>query len=271
MKIDYLSDLHADFWVKHNSNKYKWQRQTIDFLNTLFPKELGEVVVLAGDISHYNVQSYWILEYLSQHYQKVFFVVGNHDYYLINERQSKKYKHNSKNRVTELLEMLANLTNIVYLTDYQPYDYKGVTFAGATNWYSLKEPGEKVFYNTISNDSAAIKGFDIAIEHEKEMAAFKQLKHADILVTHIPIITLDSHNKYKSTYCYLNELLPKGKHHIFGHCHEQTEIVKANLHFHINAIGYTNEWTQHLPPDFLKKDKRIQFYKEWIQIKSFHL
>lgn len=271
MEIDYLSDLHTDFWAKHNSNEKKWKRQTNLFLNKLIPEQIGEVVVVAGDISHYNLQSFWVLEYLSQHYKQVFFVLGNHDYYLISEHQCKKYNHNSINRVNELIEMITDLSNVVLLQEYEPYDYNGTLFAGATNWYSLKEPGEQLFFNTVSNDSAAIIGLDIALEHEKEMAAYRNLKEVDVLVTHVPVIRLETHKKYNSTYCYLNELLPKAAHHIFGHCHEQDVKEKAGMHFYINALGYINEWTQHVPGDQISKAKRIPFYEQWVKIKSFQL
>lgn len=72
MKIQYASDLHLEF--SDNSNYLK--------RNPLKP--LGDILVLAGDIGYLNDDNYskhpfW--DYVSNNYQQVVVVVGNHELY----------------------------------------------------------------------------------------------------------------------------------------------------------------------------------------------
>ena len=241
MKIDYISDLHLDFHVKHDGNQLKWIKKTNDFLNSLLPEEKGEVLIIAGDLSHYNLQSKWLLEFFSDEYEKVFFTIGNHDLYLISDNQRKKYG-GSKFKVYELLEMISHLPNVHLLLDYNVVNYKGIKFSGSTNWYSLDTFEELNFFNSVMNDSKLIHRIDIKQANYLEGREYEELENVDVIVTHVPPIIIDSHHKFRSTYCYLNQLTElKAKHYIFGHCHEQNEYEKAEVKFYINALGYPNE------------------------------
>ncbi len=272
MKIDYISDLHLDFYVRHNGNEIKYKRNTVEFLETLLPDELGEVLVIAGDISHYNRQSYIALEYFSQVYERVFFVTGNHDYYLISSEQSKKYKNKSIEREFELDRMIESFSNVTRLFDYDVTEYEGVKFAGSTNWYPLTEFKDVNFFNSISNDSNLIKHMSISQCNYFESLCYDDLDEVDVIVTHVPPIIIDSHHKHGSTSCYLNELKElNAKHYVFGHCHEQNIYEKVDSKFYINALGYPNEWTHQMNPMDYEREKRIEFMKQWNKIKSFEV
>lgn len=273
MKIDYISDLHMDFYVKHNTNHSKWKQQTEKFLEELLPNELGEVLIIAGDLSHYNMQSSFVLEYFSKLYKQVLFVLGNHDYYLISDNQSRKYKHNSKNREYELTSnFFLKSSNVIPLLDFEIYEHKGVKFAGSTNWYSLSDPKDRNFFNTFSNDSKLIKGINIELLNKLELQNYNKLNEVDVIVTHVPPIIINSHHKYDRTSCYLNELKPfKAKHWIFGHCHEQNVYEKEDVKFYVNALGYPNEFLNWMNPLVRQKEKRIDFWTKWKKIKSFEV
>ena len=49
MLIDYVSDLHLDFW--YNPNK-----SPDNFIKSVLKPKGGDVLILAGDLSHYNWQ-----------------------------------------------------------------------------------------------------------------------------------------------------------------------------------------------------------------------
>lgn len=239
MKISYISDLHLDFYV---GLKKKLEQKTVDFLTTLLPEEKGEVLVIAGDISHYNKQSFLALQFFSTIFEQVIFVLGNHDYYLISGNQQKKYHRKSREREVELYNMISQLPNVKLLTHFERFQYKDVSFAGATNWYALANFKEQQFFKVSSNDSVLIKAMDIQAINRLEMSAYQNLQEVDVLITHVPPITIDTHRYRNSTACYLNELPDiNARVCIFGHCHEQKMYEKAGIRFYINALGYPDE------------------------------
>ena len=61
MKIDYISDLHLDFHI--SVYVATWKSKTFAFLNSMLPEQKGDILVIAGDLSHYNRQSFFILEF----------------------------------------------------------------------------------------------------------------------------------------------------------------------------------------------------------------
>lgn len=242
MKLDYISDLHLDFRIPL---KGKWQQKTITFLTSILPAEKGEVFIIAGDLSHYNVQSFFALEFFSTLYKQVIFVLGNHDYYLVSSEQKKKYSHKSMEREIELTLMIAALPNVKLLSFFETFTYEGITFAGATSWYGLQTTKEQLFFEKVSNDSVHIKGFNIPSTHKREMEGYAAIQQADVIITHVPPIVLNSHYLNGSTACYLNKLPNiSAKICISGHCHEQSVIEIAGTTYCINALGYPDEELQ---------------------------
>lgn len=247
MKISYVSDLHLDFHVPFTKNQIKFKRSTQEFTQSLISTDYGdkETLVVAGDISHFNLQSLWCIEELAKCYQQVLIVAGNHDYYLISKNQSNKYKNSSKNRVSELKNMISNVENAhVFDESNILFEYKGVEFGGVSMWYPIGTISQKMFFNNISNDSKLIKGLDIQKEHIKNQMQYESLlkKDIDVMISHFPVINIDSHFKYNSTACYLTPVRDiTAKHWVFGHSHEQKVYEKPYCIFYMNAIGYPEE------------------------------
>lgn len=247
MKVSYVSDLHLDFHVPFTPNQIKWKSRTKGFIDKLIETDIGsrEVLVIAGDLSHFNAQSYWALEKFSNHYEQVYFCFGNHDYYLVSKNQENKYRGHSMRREAELMVKVSNnLDNVKVLTDSSVHEHKGVRFAGMTMWYPLETPDQQMFFYNISNDSKLIKGMDISYEHERNQIDYEELlqKDVDVMISHIPVINVDSHFKYNSTACYLCPV--KGievEHWIMAHSHEQKVYEKPYCTFYMNAIGYSDE------------------------------
>lgn len=271
MKIDYISDLHLDFHEYNVNSLKKWEKRTKDFVKSLIKEEKGEVLVIAGDISHYNIQSKWAIEQFSQEYEFVIFILGNHDYYLVSKTQEKKYG-NSLNRVVELKNLVKDIPNAKLLNMFEVFDYNGVKFCGSTNWYSLQEEGECKMFNEESNDSRLIKKFDIYCESAHERFTEENLKdlEVDVLITHVPCRIINTHLEFGNTYCYYNEINNiKAKNIIFGHCHEQNIYKYPNSTVYINALGYDNEWIEHMDIMDYSKELRNEFKNKWNKIKSF--
>ncbi|MGE7599622.1 metallophosphoesterase [Lysinibacillus fusiformis] len=157
MNIDYMSDLHLDFYIDPEGNQENYTAKTRAFLQKLLPENLSEVLVLAGDISHFNQQSFDTLHFFSEHYKQIFFVFGNHDYYLISKKQRRKYHETSNEREKELLEMVTALHNVHVLRDFAVFTYNSIRFAGSTSWYPLEtfeqQPG---YYNPLLTENRLV-------------------------------------------------------------------------------------------------------------------
>lgn len=237
MQIDYISDLHLDFHVPFESPL--WPLELSQFLSKLLPEKFGDILILAGDLSHYNEQSYMILNFFGSLYDQVLFVMGNHDYYLL---PGESTFENSKQREEDLLAYVKDSSKVHCLSYFETFEYNGVTFVGATSWYPLQSEREKhVFYNHM-NDCKLIREFDIAATHQLEMNAFAALAPVDVLITHMPPTRIDSHDFWGSTDCFLNTLPSSAaKIFIFGHCHEQHIYEKDDAYYCINALGYPRE------------------------------
>lgn len=245
MKVSYISDLHLDFHIRFNKNLLKFEQRTKEFVRNLILTDDGshEVLVIAGDLSHYNFQSLWALDEFSITYEKVLFVPGNHDYYLISKNQSAKYKNNSKNRLNELVCKSSIQNDNVHILNSKPYTYKGVRFYGSTMWYPLKTYEQQVFYGEISNDSKLIKRMNHYDEYEINMKDYNlRIEEVDVMISHVPLIHMKSHVENNNTSCYLNEVNKLAAHTICGHVHEQNEYRTVdNKRVYINAIGYDDE------------------------------
>lgn len=239
LHISYISDLHLDFYIQPWAD---WERKMTLFLEQLLPSEQADVLIIAGDLSHYNKQSLFALQFFSKHFEQIFVVMGNHDYYLVSNNHVNRYNKQSMNREIELQQMIQSLPNVTLLQRYEVTKFNNVSFAGATNWYGLKTKEEQAFFHERSNDSKLIRRYSIAKQHIAEMTAYERLDKVDVLVTHVPPITIHSHLLDRSPACYLNQLATvKAKHHIFGHCHEQETYQQNDAIYYINALGYPDE------------------------------
>ena len=103
MKIYYFLDPHINFRVRFNTNQEKFQERTRQFVRDHFVAEAASnsTLVVAGDFSKLNKQSFWMIEELSLHYQYLVITFGNHDHYLVSKTKQRQYQ-SSINRVLEL-------------------------------------------------------------------------------------------------------------------------------------------------------------------------
>ena len=67
LKVDYVSDLHINHYVKFTNHQEKWESQTREWTRNLLKDSTGEVLVLAGDFSEWNNQSKWFIEECAKH------------------------------------------------------------------------------------------------------------------------------------------------------------------------------------------------------------
>lgn len=219
--------------------------------------EVGDVLIVAGDLGHYNNQTKAFFEFLiDTRYKKIFCVAGNHDLYLVSKEQKKKYDSKSWNRIIELKEMFKD-NNDIHFLDGDIVEYQGVRFGGCLSWYdgtycNKVEPfcNPLALWKRYSNDSSLIYGFedfyDILIqERPKVLAIYDKV---DVMITHINPMPHASFmpEKYREDpgtgfYTFDGEQLvddTNAKFWVYGHQHFGFEQEVYNTTLLCNALGY---------------------------------
>jgi predicted phosphodiesterase len=159
MKIDFISDTHIDMYLRDG-------RSTIERFMDVFvtPNKGSRVLIIAGDIGHYDTENAEFLKACAARYEKVYYVLGNHDWYVLPDYPVKiKHAHERSERLKKLL---IGEDRIVFLDG--TYDtFEDVVFFGFTGWYDGKYAIENFSYTeervnrlwfSVLNDSRMIRG-----------------------------------------------------------------------------------------------------------------
>lgn len=139
MKFAIMGDTHFDFYFSSDSSSIS---------ERLFHLKIGhylenagaDVLVIAGDLGHYNAQNIQVLRLLKQYVKRIIVTFGNHDYYLISKSVVNKYQwgtgrlSGSRERVAEMKAMIENEDCIDYV-DGNVVEIDGIRIGGATGWY----------------------------------------------------------------------------------------------------------------------------------------
>lgn len=238
LTIDYVSDIHIDFHATWTNNLKKLEKKTKKFIRDKLDgkEEKGSILVIAGDIGHYNLQTKWVLEEFAKDYKLVYFLLGNHDYYLVSQSQEVKYKKNSMERFNELKEWFSN-TNVHVMNQCKTIILNGWKIGFTNAWYPLETREQQEFFEE-HNDSVCIHDMDIQMLYRTEKEWLEANKF-DVLVTHVPIEVTE--RSKERTACYYAPISYHAKHVIFGHTHERLKVKKGNVSLYSNAWGYEEE------------------------------
>jgi predicted phosphodiesterase len=272
LKIGIISDEHLDFYIKANSNHL--ERDINKYIKTVLKPEKGDILLCTGDISHYNNMTKIYLKKMTEYYNNVVFVHGNHDLYLVSESQKKKYNKQSFNRLAELREFSDN-ERCIHFLEGSVISINGLEIGGLANWYNLPTPGLIAQWKEVMNDSnlimegsepnhisygygayEKIPSFDtqkFREEIEKQWDNLKNSGGCDILLTHIcPIIIPDEHLLSchvgsKNNIFYMTDDIQRVKDTecsivVYGHNHQIKEWTLEDIEFKTNAIGYPMEY-----------------------------
>ena len=247
LKVNYVNDLHLDFYAEFTSAHNKQKRRVDQYVEQLFEntQDKGDVLIVAGDFGHVNAVSALFLEAVAPHYDKVFATFGNHDLYLLSNKQKKKFRNHSPNRAEELKDMTAHLDNVVWLDSAMVHTHQGVTFAGNPMFAAPESPEEMLFYRQSMNDSRYVMfSAERTLEtyHNEQMRDYNNTPDVDVFVSHFPLVRTPEFRNDASQGSYYNmvdEL--KAKHYFFGHVHQRDTFEKAGAMFHTHAVGYPDE------------------------------
>lgn len=267
MKIAYTSDTHLDFWCREvNQENPKFYKQLDQFISNLKP-EPADVLIVAGDIGHYNTQNIEFLKRLKEIYPKIIVVAGNHDLYLVSRNIQERYNFNSFTRLSEFKQMCED-NDIVFLNG-NTIDVEGVTIGGCSMWYDLPTDGLITQWKEVMNDSNLIMekenfrhplaygamhktvSFDTQKYYLEQLSLLEALPKCDVFVSHVsPNIIPDEfkggyvgdHNNVFYETDNLSFLQDKEvKVAIFGHIHRHLEYTEGGIEFIASPVGYPGE------------------------------
>lgn len=249
LSIQIFSDIHIELWSKLPEIPIR-----------------AKYLFLAGDICCFDHPLFFpFLDYCSTNWKKIFYVLGNHEYY------NKKRNYNELNfeykyRIKERYRNLYCLDN-----DFVSLDEENVNIYGSTFWTIppfLSTNEAKIYindYNYMSyfnKNSSQVKNLDITFVKELADESFlnlqKYLKETTnkktIIMTHFPPHRIGTSNpKYleqkKTTNLYFswpNDTLEKFNLEnvlvwISGHTHWSYDFYENNVRLISNQLGYKNE------------------------------
>lgn len=170
-EIAFISDIHADFFVPASLNGHKLEKRMHDFINNYLDLPPADVLVFAGDNSHYPQQNYLLLKLIAEKkiYKKIFITFGNHDMYLISNSQKHDFKV-SWDKVLFAKKLYSEIDTVEFL-DGNIVNVDGVNIGGTGMWYDysygIKKYGFGIdlmtqLWKESSNDSNLIVGSDYA-------------------------------------------------------------------------------------------------------------
>lgn len=283
MNIAFISDVHTDFWVPAKYDGVQLEEKIKEFVDEVLKPIPADILVLAGDNSHYNKQNKIMFEYLVSLnlYKKIFVVHGNHEMYLVSNSQEKQYK-TSLDKIDELKKICESIETIEFL-DGNIIEVDGIKIGGTAMWYDGSY-GVDVFGKTkdqmlslwknCMNDANLIKGKDTYMTEPPRMYEYgsfklrtfdpwkffetelekmsKILDKCDIFISHIgPSVPKNLKPAYQNDatgFYYF-----RGEHYlhnekapklwIFGHTHDQYYFKVADTELVCNPLGYKSERT----------------------------
>lgn len=229
-----------------------------------YPKipPIADYLILAGDIGKVNYKNFTqFLDYVSQNWLKVFYVLGNHEYY------SKKKTHCKLNKLYH--ELIDTYENIILL-DKDVYELDGWQIMGCTLWSHIGDD-VKDYTNCLSSismykesdtseedNATSVRKVPISLEklnaiHDEErkwlLDAYDPNKNT-IIITHYPVIQENiAHPKYGNqskniVNLFSNHLVFSPKKElvcISGHTHYSHDFTKNSVRYISNQMGYQEE------------------------------
>jgi DNA repair exonuclease SbcCD nuclease subunit len=198
MTIDILSDLHLDFYFKpHLTTSENVASFFRPILTNNDTREIGDILIIAGDIGHYNEQNIEVLKiFQKEFYKHIICVLGNHDYYLVDSEAKYTFENDSFKRVEEMRKLI-NQEKSMYCLDGEVIEIEGIRFGGADSWYDdsymqkyftqYDKNYTNMLWKQYINDSRliyGIKNFDDITKIETAKLQ-KIYQNCDVMITHV--------------------------------------------------------------------------------------
>ena len=236
MTIQYYSDLHLEF----DANNYYMSLNPIP--------AIGEILILAGDISYWNKNSFKnpFFDHVSKAFSKVYYIPGNHEYYL------------NKNVQASATSFKIPIRENVFLVNNMSIEIDDVEFFFTTLWSKIPETKAMIIQEQL-NDYRRIKYNDHLMTfndsnylHELSVnwlqtALARSNKLKTVVATHHVPSRLCNPKKFYNS--YINDAFVSEQaslmldydidYWIYGHHHHNMETKQiGNTQLVTNQLGY---------------------------------
>ena len=259
MQVSVLSDLHIDFHISQRDHNRITDKVVYDKFREYLDESINvEVLIVAGDIGHYNKQSQKVLQIIGRifNYKKIFCVLGNHDLY-------KSSNHSTMNRMSDWWSF-EDPDGVIEVLNCNVVEYKGIRFGGAMGWYDasylkhLNFDGNVMWLWEGMNDQRYIDGlhnfmdmFDV--EYEKLLDIHQS---CDVMLSHVnPSSKMEHscveyrHSPMTAFFAFDGESLLEAttaSYWFYGHTHGQEYYTEHGVECIMNTMGYPKEEAKRL-------------------------
>ena len=241
MKVKVMSDLHLEF----------------DNPEEEFDPGTGDILVLAGDIcvaSNYDWRYHDFFVKCVQGYNKVFYVLGNHEHY--------------NGDFNETLNILRERLPIgITIMNNRSEFIDGVHFIGATMWTNMNNLNPDTIEEARScmNDYHCVDNFSPEKSIEEHMTSREWFERClptlrgpvFVMTHHLPSKRsvkgryVGAEGMYSSDMESFIDNHPEIKWWAHGHCHESSDYMIGNCQVVCNPRGYNHsELNSNFNPDF---------------------
>lgn len=235
MRIQYCSDLHLEF------------AQNNKFLSKNPLKVTGDILILAGDIVpfHDDFLNYSFFNYISDSYQQVFWLPGNHEFY---------YKDIADFESSFTIPIRKNISFV----NNVDIEYNNIKFLFSTLWSKISIDKEKIIEQSVSDFGCITnknKAFRVSDYNTLHSQAFNFIESSvrnklpEVVVTHhLPSSLCNSPSHRNSilndAFCVdLTDYIKESnvKFWIYGHSHfNQKPLYIGNTLLLTNQLGYVH-------------------------------
>lgn len=236
-----VSDLHVDCGGRTKINPhYKLPEWRIQLARSVVnanreSEQPADILLVAGDVAEAH-DPIWneCLSFLSDHYEFVIVVAGNHEYYNTSHKQLK--------------ENAAKLPGNCHYLDCSTIDVGGVVIAGATLWFS--NSGYTSQQRKKMNDFYAIPSIDrwLDDEHHKHVDFFSTVEADVWMMHHLPHPkSIDPRFINDSLNCFfvkdISEIIEARQPQVIvhGHTHSPCDYMVNETRVLCNPMGYPGE------------------------------
>ncbi len=271
MIIDILSDLHIDFYFRKKPTAEKVELVYSKIFTDNQQRNVGDALIVAGDIGHNNRQNIQVLELIKEvfGYKHIICVLGNHDYYLLDNASRGNYSRESTFRAERMRDLIHKHEGM-YCLNGEVIEIDGIKIGGCDSWYDgryIKEhfgdkcsmwniPKDDYYINQLwknsLNDSNYIYGMKWQEYAEQEKEKIEKIyKDVDVMVTHVNPSIIKEHTssfyREEETTGFFtfdgSKYLKDGsmKYWIFGHTHTKAEFEANGIKCICNPMGYPME------------------------------